>query len=201
MTFNERGAHYTFAVLFKQVLKILLMKFSKFSFLLLGLVFSLVSLTSCDDDDKKSDPISTGASVTVTNTFQSTAFTMDAELAIEDLFQVEAGSLAATSTISDAVEFPAYLLNLYDIDIDENSIRFEVVAQSDDPTYGELFRVLEADTYDRYYLTFDADQDVKEFTSSNSSVNFRIDSKRVLVIEIGEGYDFKPGQNFTINLK
>ena len=174
------------------------MHFSKLNFLLLGLLFSLVTFTSCDKDDDNA--ISLGSSVTVTNTFQSTAFTMDAELAIEDLFQVPAGSLAATATVGSGVEFPAYLLNLYDIDIDENSIRFEVVAKSDDPTYGALFRVLEPDTYDRYYLTFAAAQNVESASSNNSSVNLRIDSDKVLVVEIGEGYDFKPGQNFTITL-
>lgn len=177
------------------------MHFSKLNFLLLGLLFSLVTFTSCDkDDDEVIVPVTLGSSVTVTNTFQSTAFTMDAELAIEDLFQVPAGSLAATANIGVAVEFPAYLLNLYDIDINENSIRFEVVAQADDPNYGSLFRVLEAGTVDRYYLTFDAAQNVSSATSSNSSVNLRIDSNKVLVVEIGEGYDFKPGQNFTITL-
>ena len=173
------------------------MKFSKLNFLLLGLILSLFTLSSCSDDE---DPITSGSSVTISNTFQSTAFTMDAELAIEDLFQVPANSLEASTIISDAVEFPAYLLNLYDINIDENSISFEVVAQEDDPTYGTLFRVLEADTYDRYYLTFTEAQNVSSFTSSNASVNLRIDSDKVLVVEIGEGYDFKPGQNFTITL-
>jgi hypothetical protein len=177
------------------------MHFSKLNFLLLGLLFSLVTFTSCDkDDDEVIVPVTLGSSVTVTNTFQSTAFTMDAELAIEDLFQVPAGSLAATANVGAAVEFPAYLLNLYDIDIDENIIKFEVVAQSDDPTYMDLFRVLEAGTVDRYYLTFNATQNVKSASSSNSSVNLRIDSDKVLVVEIGEGYDFKPGQNFTITL-
>jgi hypothetical protein len=177
------------------------MHFSKLNFLLLGLLFSLVTFTSCDkDDDEVIVPVTLGSSVTVTNTFQSTAFTMDAELAIEDLFQVPAGSLAATANVGAAVEFPAYLLNLYDIDIDENSIKFEVVAQSDDPTYMDLFRVLEAGTVDRYYLTFNATQNVESASSSNSSVNLRIDSDKVLVVEIGEGYDFKPGQNFTITL-
>ena len=177
------------------------MQFSKLNFLLLGLLFSLIAFTSCgDDDDEVTVPIKLGSSVTITNTFQSTAFTMDDELAIEDLFQVPAGSLAATANTGAAVEFPAYLLNLYDIDIDENSIYFEVVAQSDDPNYGTLFRELEADTYDRYYLTFNTAQEVNEFTSSNSSVNLRLDSDKVLVIEIGEGYDFKPGQSFTITL-
>ncbi len=177
------------------------MHFSKLNFLFLGLVFSLVTFTSCDkDDDEVIVPITLGSSVTVTNTFQSDAFTMGAEQAIEDLFQVPAGSLAATANVGAAVEFPAYLLNLYDIDIDENSIKFEVVAQSDDPTYMDLFRVLEAGTVDRYYLTFDAAQSVTEATSSNAAVNLRFDSNKVLVVEIGEGYDFKPGQNFTITL-
>ena len=155
---------------------------------------------SCDDDDDTTTPITTGVNVTVTNTFQSTAFTQGAELAIEDLFQMSAGSLAATATVSDGIEFPAYLLNLYDIDIDENSISFTVVAELDDPNYGTLFRVLEADTYDRYYLTFDEEQDISGFTSSNASVNLRIDTGNVLVVEIGEGYDFKPNQSFTITL-
>ncbi|MFK8005807.1 MAG: hypothetical protein AB8H03_05530 [Saprospiraceae bacterium] len=177
------------------------MKFSKFNFLIVGLFVSLATFTSCgDDDDDVTTPITLGSSVTVTNTFQSTAFTMGAEQAIEDLFQVPAGSLASTANTGAAVEFPAYLLNLYDIDIDENSISFEVVAQSDDPTYGDLFRILEADTYDRYYLTFDTAQDVSGFTSSNSFVNLRIDSDKVLVVEIGEGYDFKSGQSFSITL-
>ncbi len=174
------------------------MKFSKFSFLFLGLFLSLATFTSCDKDE---DPaITLGSSVTVTNTFQSTAFTSDVETDIETLFQAPAGSLAATATVSSGVEFPAYLLNLYDINISENSIYFEVVAGANDPTYGSLFRVLEPNTFDRYYLTFDSAQNVSGFTSSNSSVNLRIDSNNVLVVEIGEGYDFQPGQNFTITL-
>ncbi len=176
------------------------MKYLKLNFLaILTIAFTILSCNN--DDDNKRAAIQLGSSVTVTNTFQSTAFTEGAELAIEDLFQAPAGSLAATATLSDAVEFPAYLLNLYDIDIDENSISFEVVAQADDENYGSLFRVLEADTFDRYYFTFESEQDVNSFTSSNASVNLRIDSDKILVVEIGEGYDFKPGQNFEISLK
>lgn len=177
------------------------MKSPKLHFLLGGLLFSLVTFTSCGDDDMKTESaIAIGSNVTATNTFQSTSFTMDAETTIEALFMAPAGSLAASATVGSAVEFPAYLLNLYDIDIDENSIKFTVEAQADDPNYGTLFRVLESDTYDRYYLTFDESQNVSGATSSNSSVNLRIDSDKVLVVEIGEGYDFKPGQNFTITL-
>ena len=155
-----------------------------------------VGLISCSKELIEPD-----SKVTVTNTFQSIAFTNGAELAIEDLFQVPAGSLAATASVSEDVEFPKYLLNLYDIDIDRKSIEFTVVAQAGDPTYGNLFRVLEAGTVDRYYLTFEESHKVKSGTSSNSAVKLRVDSDKVLVIEIGEGYDFKPGQNFTIDLK
>lgn len=175
----------------------------KSKFLFLGLLLSFITFTSCTKDEEEETtvpPVKSGSVVTATNTFQSTAFTMGNEQAIEDLFQVPSGSLAVTATVGAGVEFSNYLLNLYDIDIDENSIRFEVVAQSNDPTYKDLFRVLEADTYDRYYLTFDASQNVKTATSSNASVNLRIDSDKILVVEIGEGYDFKPGQSFTISL-
>ena len=177
------------------------MKYFKFNFLLVGLFISLFTMTSCNDDEETPTiPITLGSSVTVTNTFQSTAFTNGTEEAIEDLFQVAAGSLAATANVGDAVEFSAYLLNLYDIDISESAITFTVVAQDGDPTYGDLFRVLEADTFDRYYLTFNKAQNVSGFSSSNPAVNLRIDANNILVIEIGEGYDFKPGQNFTITL-
>jgi len=171
---------------------------SKNFYLKLSALLLIGSLFSCSDDD---DPaITLGSSVTVTNTFQSTAFTMDVETDIENLFMQPAGSLAATANVAEGVEFSAYLLNLYDIDIDENTIRFEVVAQEDDPTYGDLFRELEPATFDRYYLTFDSAQNVTSASSSNASVNLRIDSDRVIVVEIGEGYDFRPGQNFTITL-
>ena len=141
------------------------------------------------------------SSVTVTNTFQSTAFTNGAEMPIEELFQVAAGSLAATATVSDDIEFSAYLLGLYDINIDKDEITFEVVAQEGDATYGDLYRVLEAGTFDRYYLTFDEEHRVDGATTSDAAVNLRIDSDKILVVEIGEGFDFKPGASFTITLE
>lgn len=176
------------------------MKFSTFSFLLLGLFLTPFTFSSCSDDEEVILPITLGSSVTVSNTFESAAITNGAELAIEELFQVPAGSLAAVANVGAAVEFPAYLLNLYDIDLSANSITFTLVAQAGDPTYGNLFRTLETGTTDRYYLTFDADQNVAGFTSNNPSVTLRIDSNQILVIEIGEGFDFNPGSTFTITL-
>ncbi|MEM9986020.1 MAG: hypothetical protein AAF804_13090 [Bacteroidota bacterium] len=165
------------------------------------LVFSLaLSLSACNRENLKM-PITPGSSVSVTNTFQSEAFTGGTETAIEDLFQAPTGSLAAIANTGDAVEFPAYLLGLYDIDIDESSISFEVVAQAGDSTYGDLFRVLEAGTMDRYYLTFEEAQNVGGFSTDDAAVNLRIDSENVLVVEIGEGYDFNPDAAFTIQLE
>lgn len=173
------------------------MKASNFSMWVIALATFSFIFTSCGSNRS---PIISGSNVTVTNTFQSTAFTGGEEQDIESLFQVPAGSLAATATVGDDIEFSAYLLNLYDIDIDEKNISFEVVAQEDDPTYGMLFRVLEEGTVDRYYLTFDDAQNVESFNANNEAVNLRIDSESVLVVEIGEGYDFKPGQSFNISL-
>ncbi|WP_405205379.1 hypothetical protein [Aquimarina sp. LLG6339-5] len=168
-------------------------------FLILSLVFT--SLISCDsDDDNTPSPITAGISVTVANTFQSTTITNGVETAIEDLFMQPAGSLEATATIENAIEFPAYLLGLYDIDIDQNTISFELVAQTGDATYGDLFRTLETGTFDRYYFTFDEPQNVSGFTSDNDSVSLRIDSNSVLVVEIGAGFNFNPGASFTITL-
>lgn len=81
------------------------------------------------------------------------------------------------------------------------SISFELAAAADDPTYSDFFRTIEAGTTDRYYLTFDEAQNVSEYTSDNSSVKLRIDSEKVLVVEIGEGFNFNPGTAFTITLK
>lgn len=162
------------------------------TFILLGFTFLFAAC---------SKPIDKDSSVTVTNTFESASITEGEELAIEDLFQVPAGSLAATATVTDDIEFPAYLLGLYDIDIHRKKITFDLVAQTGDETYGDLFRVLEAGTTDRYYFTFDEAQNVEDFESDNDAVKLRIDSDRILVVEIGTGFDFKPGASFTIKLK
>ena len=81
------------------------MKYFKLKFL--AVITIAFTIFSCDrnDDDNKRTPIQAGSSVTVTNTFQSTAFTEGAELAIEDLFQQPAGALAATANIGEGVEF------------------------------------------------------------------------------------------------
>ncbi|MDO6473283.1 hypothetical protein [Maribacter sp. 1_MG-2023] len=141
-----------------------------------------------------------GESIAIRNTFQGIEITDGVEEKIEDLFGAPAGSLEATATVIEGVEFPAYLLGLYDIDVDENSIEYTLVAQADDPNYGSLFRTIEAGSFDRYYITFGLEHNVESFTSSDTAVNLRVDSDTILVVEIGEGFVFEPGASFTITL-
>ena len=141
-----------------------------------------------------------GESIAIRNTFQGIEITDGVEERIEDLFGAPAGSLEATTTVVNGVEFPAYLLGLYDIDVNENSIEYTLVAQADDPNYGSLFRTIEAGSFDRYYITLGLEHNVESFTSSDPAVNLRIDSDTILVVEIGEGFVFEPGASFTITL-
>lgn len=164
----------------------------------LALSFFLVSCNN-DDDNPVASQIALGSEVTVNNTFQASAFGIDNETDFAVLSGMNAGDFSANATVSNSVEFPAYI-GLYDIDISENSISFELIATADDPNFGSLFRTLEKGTFDRYYFTFNETQNVNGFTSSNASVNLRIDAANVLVVEIGEGYDFNPDQAFTITL-
>lgn len=89
---------------------------------------------------------------------------------------------------------------LYSIDFTENTIEYTLLPLENDPFWITNYRVLEAGVYDRYYLTFENPHGVASFTASDSAVNLRIDSDNVLVVEIGEGFDFKPGASFTITL-
>lgn len=174
----------------------------KFKLSILIMTCTLVLFSCKNDDDNTPPPISNGVSVTVNNTFQSTAFGITEETPIETIFEVEAGSLFATAIVSNQLEFDNYLLNLYDIDVQENSITFEMSAEAGDPTYGELFRTIEEGTTDRYYFNFDSPHNVSSFSSNNNSVTLRIDSDTRLVVEIGEGFNFRPGQaRFTISLE
>ena len=93
---------------------------------LLTFALTVLFFSSCTKEDKS--PINSGASVTVTNTFEGTAQTGGVEKTIEDVFGLPANALASTAVVADAVEFPNYLLGLYDIDIDESMISFDLVA-------------------------------------------------------------------------
>ncbi len=121
--------------------------------------------------------------------------------------------LNLTSNVSyNSVEFPetlkkdltangALLINgLYSIDITENTIEYTLLPVEGDPFWSANYRVLEAGVKDRYYFTFEKPHGVTSFTSSDPAINLRIDSDNILVVEVGEGFDFKPGASFVLTL-
>lgn len=183
------------------------MKKLHFKTLLLAFAIGTFALSSCSDEDEVIvNPITLGTEVTVNNTLQMAAApsmggTGGTELSIETIFGLPENALAATATVSVEPEFASYLMGLYTIDITENSIQFNLVAPANDPNYSSFFRTLEAGTYDRYYFNFNTAQNITGYTSSNNSVKLNVISATKIAIEIGEGFEFKPGSSFTITLK
>jgi len=154
--------------------------------LILGLIGLL--LTSCGKD-----PIKNGASVTLLNTLETQAVAgYDTETNFGD---------AATEEVSDDIEFPAFL-GIYNIDVSDSQIEFSMSAEGIANEFiSGLFRTLEADTYDRYYFTFDDEQRFESATSNNEFVNVSVTNGTMIKVEIGEGFEFGADTIFTVTLE
>ena len=172
-----------------------------FKSLALSSLLFIILFISCKDDREFTPQIELGSHVTITNTLQASLLTNGLETPLENLLGLKPDSLKVSSLISDDVEFTTYPLGLYDIDMEENRISFNLVATADHPIFKSWFRVFESGTTDRYYLNFDSPQNVSFFSSNHSSVNLKIVSKNTYVVEIGEGFQFMPGSSFTIHLQ
>ena len=172
--------------------------------LLLSLgLFTILFFTSCDKEEE--NPIFLNSEVSISNTLQTAADpslggTGGIETPIETIFGLPTGTFTLTTTVNGGVEFKDYLDGLYDIDLSENQITYELVAPADHPVYSNFFRTIEADTFDRYYFNFKEKHNIKSATSNNTSVSLSIISDTEIVIEIGEGFDFNPSSTFIINL-
>lgn len=176
-------------------------KYFFFSFL----AVSLLAFISCNKDDEV-DAISLNTEVTISNTLQTAADpsmggTGGVETPIETVFGLPSGALEITTTVTNRIEFTAYLDGLYDIDLSENRINYELVAPADHPVYANFFRTIEANTFDRYYFEFAEAHNIQSGESSNSSVTLRVLSSTRIQVEISEGFDFNPGTSFSIDLK
>jgi len=159
--------------------------------------------TSCDKEDE--NPSLLTSEVTVRNTLQtspdpSMGGTGGVETPIETIFGLAEGALVVTTTIDSGVEYKGYLEGLYDIDFSDEEISYNLVAPADHPVYFNFFRTIEANTFDRYYFTFDRNHNISSWSSSNSSVSLSIISDKEIMVQIGEGFNFNPGSSFTINL-
>lgn len=164
---------------------------------------ALLFLNSCDKD--KDNPVLLNSEVTVSNTLQTAADpsmggTGGVETPIETVFGLPAGALTITTTVNDEIEFKGYLDGLYDIDLSDNLISYNLVAPADHPVYSNFFRTIEANTFDRYYFKFDRNHNISSSTSDNASVSLSIISDSEIMVQIGEGFNFNPGSSFSINL-
>jgi hypothetical protein len=181
-------------------------KFNKMkkNILALGcLLLTSLFLSSCNKDED--NPSLLTSEVTVRNTLQTAADpsmggTGGVETPIETVFGLPEGALVVTTTVGNGAEYQGYLDGLYDIELSDEEISYNLVAPADHPVYSNFFRTIEANTFDRYYFTFDRNHNISSGSSNNSSVSLTIISDTEIMVQIGEGFNFNPGSSFTINL-
>lgn len=173
---------------------------------------SILALSSCNNDDDNEEittPLSEGVDITLRNTLQDPGQT---EVTYPSLFGQADDAYDEFATLSNTVsEFATALAQvntpagdisgLYDIDFTESSIKFTVLPDNTDPFWTNVFGLFPEGKVDRYYFTFSEPHNISGFTSSNSSLNVRIDSETVIVVELSEGYNLQPGVTFTTTLK
>jgi hypothetical protein len=161
-----------------------------------------------DGGDGEESALSEGTDIVLRNTLQDAG---EEEATYASLFGQPDDAFDEFATLSNATsEFPTALgqegtpagdINgLYNIDLTENSIDFEVIAAADDPFWSNVFGLFPDGKVDRYYLTFSEPHNIKSFTSDNPNLNLRIGSDTVVVVELTGGYDLQPGVSFTVNL-
>ena len=147
--------------------------------------------------------------VTLRNTLQDPG---EAENTYASLFGQADEAFDESGAVSfSASEFPTALAQagtpvgdisgLYDIDITGNSIEFTALPAADDPFWQNVFGVFPAGKFDRYYFTFSEPHNISSGSSKNSSVNLRVDSDTVIVVELSEGYDANPDISFRVDLE
>jgi len=172
-------------------------------------LIGLMSLSSCgDDDDDNVKPLKEGVEITLRNTLQDPnedEVTYASILGAADDAYDENATLSNTTT-----EFATALAQngtplgdisgLYSINFTETTIEFSVLPDSSDAFWSRVYGLFPTGKFDRYYFTFSEAHNIAGFTSDNSSLNVRIDSDKVIVVELTAGYDLQPGVSFTVNL-
>ena len=153
-------------------------------------------------------PLNEGVNIRLRNTLQDPG---EAEVTYASLFGQADDAYDENGVLSNSrSEFPTALAQvgtpagdisgLYDIDFTENSIDFTVLPDNTDPFWSNVFGLFPAGKVDRYYFTFSEPHNISGFSSENSSLNVRIDSETVIVVELTEGYDLQPGVVFSVTL-
>jgi len=166
---------------------------------ILFLVFVLLN-TSCSKETSLPNAITAETNFTVSNTIQTGAdailTTGGIEIPIESLLGLEEGSMIDSATINTNETELVGFLSLWNIDLNGKSITFTNIATEE--LYPGYFRVLESETYERYYFTFDTPLVVENISTNNEFVTAEVISDTEIVIILGEGYD-NTGSGFTVN--
>lgn len=185
----------------------------KINNLLLLSFFIVITFSSCGDDDNvDSFTLTEGVSITLRNTLENPG---DSEGSYPSLFGQPDDAYDEFAVHSNSsIEFATALAQngtpagdvsgLYSIDFTNNTIEYTAIAAIGDPFWtniADIFGVTPTGKFDRYYFTFSEPHNISGFTSSNSSVNLRIDSETVIVVEIGGGFDVSPDASFSLKLE
>lgn len=169
-------------------------------------LLGIITFTSCGDDE---EPLAEGINITLRNTLQDPG---SAEGTYPGLFGLPDDAFDEFSVLSYSTsEFTGALgqtgtpfgdINgLYEIDFTANSISFTLLPDETDPFWPMQFGTFPAGKFDRYYFTLSEAHNISGSTSNDDSVRLRIDSDKVIVVELSEGYDFNPGKTFRIELE
>lgn len=180
----------------------------KLNKILFFVFLGILAFSSCKDDDEDTQPLSEGVNITLRNTLQDPN---EEEVTYASLFGQTDDAFDEFATLSNSIsEFATALAQagtpagdisgLYNIDFTESSISFSVLPDASDPFWSNVFGLFPAGKADRYYFTFSEPHNISGFSSTNSSLNVRIDSETVIVVELSEGYDLQPGVAFSITL-
>ena len=166
---------------------------------ILFLVFLLLH-TSCSKETSLPDAITAETNFTLSNTIQTGAdailTTGGTEIPIESLLGLEEGSMIDSATINTNETELEGFLSLWNIDLNGKSITFTNIATEE--LYPGYFRVLESETYERYYFTFDTPLVVENSSTNNEFVTVEVISDTEIVVVLGAGYD-NTGSGFTVN--
>ncbi len=154
-------------------------------------------------------PLTEGTDITLRNTLQDP----DApEVTYASLFGQADDAFDEFATLSNTeIEFatalsqspetgaPFPISGLYEIDLTESSVEFTALPDETDPFWVNVFGLFPEGKVDRYYLTFSEPHNITSAASNHTSVSVRVDSEMTIVVEIGAGYDLKPGVGFFIS--
>jgi len=180
----------------------------KFNKILLLALLGILAFSSCKDDDEDLQPLNEGVNITLRNTLQDPN---EAEVTYASLFgqaddaydefAILSNTTSEFATALAQVGTPAGdISGLYNIDFTENSINFTVLPDNTNPFWSNVFGLFPVGKVDRYYFTFSEPHNISGFSSNNSSLNVRIDSDTVIVVELTEGYNLEPGVAFNVTL-